>query len=62
MIDATFTSHAQYFVPLSLLRRIAESANSDPPNEIVYIGTDGVKAIKGTSSINRAMPYDVLII
>jgi hypothetical protein len=49
MIDATFLSRAAHFVPLSLFRHIADSASSDPPDEIAYIGTDGVKAIKGTS-------------
>jgi len=60
MIDATFVSRAQHFIPLCLLRHIADSANPDPPNEIAYIGTDGVKAIKGivTSDIPE-MPYDV---
>jgi hypothetical protein len=47
MIDATFLARAGHFIPLSLLRHIADSANSDLPDEIAYIGIDGVKAIKG---------------
>jgi hypothetical protein len=50
MIDATFLSRAQYFVPLSLLRHIADSAESDPPDEFAYIGMNGMKAVKGTET------------
>ncbi|KAG1892162.1 DUF55-domain-containing protein [Suillus subluteus] len=58
MIDATFLSRAEHFVPLSLLRHIAESAESDPPDEFAYIGTDGVKALmplvtRGRLSVQR---------
>ncbi|KAG2369740.1 PUA-like domain-containing protein [Suillus spraguei] len=53
MIDATFVSRAEHFVPLSLLRHIAESAESDPPDEIAYIGTDGVKAVKAMPLVTR---------
>lgn len=54
MIDATFLSRAEHFVPLSLLRHIAESARSDPPDEIAYIGTEGMKAVKGTETSDFA--------
>lgn len=66
MIDATFISRAAHFVPLSLLRHIADSASPDPPEEIAYIGTDGVKAIKGMYRelwilVNcPKVPYDIL--
>ncbi|KAG1768647.1 DUF55-domain-containing protein [Suillus occidentalis] len=53
MIDATFLSRAQYFVPLSLLRHIADSAESDPPDEFAYIGTDGMKAVKAMPLVTR---------
>lgn len=53
MIDATFVSRAEHFVPLSLLRHIAESAESDPPDEIAYIGTDGVKVVKAMPLVTR---------
>lgn len=53
MIDATFLSRVEHFVPLSLLRYIAESAESDPPDEFTYIGTDGVKAVKAMPLITR---------
>ncbi|KAG2155071.1 DUF55-domain-containing protein [Suillus bovinus] len=53
MIDATFLSRAGHFVPLSLLRHIAESAQSDPPDEIAYIGTDGMKAVKAMPLVTR---------
>ncbi|OJA19359.1 hypothetical protein AZE42_00407 [Rhizopogon vesiculosus] len=53
MIDATFLARAGHFVPLSLLRHVADSANSDLPDEIAYIGIDGVKAIKAMPLITR---------
>jgi len=53
MIDATFLSRAEHFVPLSLLRHIAESARSDPPDEIAYIGTEGMKAVKAMPLVTR---------
>ncbi|KAG0709909.1 PUA-like domain-containing protein [Suillus ampliporus] len=53
MIDATFISRAEHFVPLSLLRHVADSADSDPPAEIAYIGTEGVKAMKEMPLVTR---------
>lgn len=53
MIDATFLSRAQYFVPLSLLRHIADSAESDPPDEFAYIGMNGMKAVKAMPLVTR---------
>lgn len=53
MVDATFLSRAEHFVPLSLLRHIAESAESDPPDEFAYIGTDGMKAVKAMPLVTR---------
>ena len=47
MVEVTFKSRAKNFVPLSLLRRIAASSSSDVPEDVSYIGEDGVKAIKG---------------
>lgn len=46
MVDVTFVRRASHFVPLSLLRSIA--AASEPPEEVAYIGDDGLKAIQGT--------------
>lgn len=48
MVELTFASRAQHFVPLALLRYIAD--NSTLPSEIEYIGDAGAKAIKGISS------------
>jgi predicted RNA-binding protein with PUA-like domain len=53
MIDATFLSRSEHFVPLSLLRHIAESAESDPPDEFAYIGADGMKAVKAMPLVTR---------
>ncbi|KAG2156342.1 DUF55-domain-containing protein [Suillus clintonianus] len=53
MIDATFLSRAEHFVPLSLLRHIADSADSDPPDEFAYIGTEGMKAVKAMPLVTR---------
>ncbi|KAH7931337.1 DUF55-domain-containing protein [Leucogyrophana mollusca] len=53
MIDATFVSRAQHFVPLSLLRYIADSSGAEPPDEVGYIGAKGVKAIKAMPLVTR---------
>lgn len=45
MVELTFVSRATHFVPLALLRYIAEI--SGLPSEIEYIGETGFKAIKG---------------
>ncbi|KAL0950049.1 hypothetical protein HGRIS_010057 [Hohenbuehelia grisea] len=53
MVDLTFGSRAKHFIPLALLRYIADLSSSTPPNELSYIGDDGVKAIKGMDLIVR---------
>ncbi|KAH7916802.1 PUA-like domain-containing protein [Hygrophoropsis aurantiaca] len=53
MIDATFIARAKYFVPLALLRHIADSSNVEPPDEIGYIGVDGVQSIKAMPLVAR---------
>jgi len=47
MVDLTFGTRAKHFVPLVLLRYIADLPNNIPPKEIEYIGEGGVGAIKG---------------
>ncbi|KAI0737675.1 PUA-like domain-containing protein [Daedaleopsis nitida] len=51
MVDVTFVSRAAYFVPLSLLRKIASS--SEVPEEVEYIGEEGAQAIKGMALVTR---------
>jgi hypothetical protein len=51
MVDLTFESRAQNFVPLTLLRFIADSSSASPPTGFEYLGDGGVSAIKGTSSV-----------
>lgn len=46
MVDVTFVARTAHFVPLALLRRIAGAATDDTPEDIGYIHSDGVKAIK----------------
>lgn len=48
MVDLTFVSRATHFVPLALLRWIADS---DPESQKVvdYIGLNGIQAIKCAS-------------
>lgn len=50
MVDLTFHSRAEYFVPLALLKYInSELSGNDAesiPESIRYIGTNGVKALK----------------
>lgn len=69
MVDAKFVSRARYFIPLSLLRHLAELPTATPPETLGYVGEDGINAIKGivtwwslhfvTNSLNptsKAMP------
>ncbi|KAF9461992.1 PUA-like domain-containing protein [Collybia nuda] len=51
MVELTFKSRAQNFVPLALLRYIAD--NSTLPPEIEYIGDTGAKAIKAMDLVTR---------
>ncbi|KAI0355407.1 DUF55-domain-containing protein, partial [Trametes cingulata] len=51
MVDLTFVRRAPHFVPLSLLRNIA--ASSEVPEEVSYIGEEGVSAIKGMALVTR---------
>ncbi|KAF8843116.1 DUF55-domain-containing protein [Paxillus ammoniavirescens] len=53
MIDAEFVCRARHFVPLSLLRYIADLPSSEPPEGIGYVGTDGVKAIQAMPLVTR---------
>jgi hypothetical protein len=46
MVDLKFTARAKHFVPLALLRHVADMNGTEPPEEIKYIGEGGVKAIK----------------
>ena len=45
MVEVTISSRAKNFIPLALLRHIA--ASTEAPEEVSYIGEEGVKAIKG---------------
>jgi len=47
MVDLTFTSRAQHFIPLALLRLVADLPPSEVPEELAYIGQEGIKALKG---------------
>ncbi|KAK1225307.1 hypothetical protein PQX77_011725 [Marasmius sp. AFHP31] len=54
MVDLTFTSRANHFIPLSLLRYIANfGSGSGIPEQIAYIGDEGVKAIKAMDLVTR---------
>lgn len=46
MVDVTFVSRTPHFVPLALLRTISAASEDDVPEEVAYIGADGVRAIK----------------
>lgn len=52
MVDLTFISRVKHFIPLALLRYIADLAPQQLPKEIAYLGDHGVKAIKGGLVIN----------
>lgn len=47
MVDAKFVARAQHFVPLSLLRHLADLASVKLPEAVGYVGEDGINAIKG---------------
>lgn len=51
MVEVTFGTRAAHFVSLHLLKRIASS--SEVPEDIDYIGKDGVEAIQGVSFSHR---------
>lgn len=47
MVDAKFVLRARHFVPLSLLRYLADLPSAIPPEAVSYVGEDGINAIKG---------------
>ncbi|THV02618.1 DUF55-domain-containing protein [Dendrothele bispora CBS 962.96] len=51
MVDLTFSSRAKNFVPLALLRHIAD--NNSLPKEVSYIGDEGAQAIKTMDLVTR---------
>ncbi|KAH9482190.1 Thymocyte nuclear protein 1 [Psilocybe cubensis] len=54
MVDLTFTSRAPHFVPLALLRKIADLAPSQGiPEEVGYLGEAGVASIKNMDLVTR---------
>ncbi|KAJ7065006.1 PUA-like domain-containing protein [Mycena amicta] len=53
MVELAFVARAKHFVPLALLRFIADSTSSTPPTELEYIGEAGVAAIKNMDLVTR---------
>ncbi|KAL4257359.1 DUF55-domain-containing protein [Pleurotus pulmonarius] len=53
MVDLTFVERAKNFIPLALLRYIADISSTTPPPELEYIGEDGINAIKGMDLVTR---------
>ncbi|KAF9450144.1 DUF55-domain-containing protein [Macrolepiota fuliginosa MF-IS2] len=53
MVDLMFAARVKHFIPLALLRYIADLATNEPPEELEYIGQDGVKAIKTMNLVTR---------
>lgn len=51
MVDVTFVSRAPNFIPLALLKRIANE--SELPNDVSYIGQAGLAAIKEMALVSR---------
>lgn len=47
MVDAKFVARARHFVPLSLLRHLADLPSADLPEVVSYVGEDGINTIKG---------------
>ena len=52
MVEVTFVSRAKHFVPLALLRHLAGSSSTEPSTELEYIGSTGLKSIKGLKQFN----------
>ncbi|TFK62720.1 DUF55-domain-containing protein [Pluteus cervinus] len=53
MVDLLFKSRTRHFVPLSLIKRIASGQGDQPPEEVKYIGEDGVRALKAMDLVTR---------
>lgn len=53
MVDVKLLSRAPHFVSLSLLRRVAGVSSHDALEEIAYVGSDGLRAIKDMALLNR---------
>ncbi|KAF8165764.1 PUA-like domain-containing protein [Crassisporium funariophilum] len=53
MVDLTFSARGTHFVPLALMKYIADLPPQHLPEEIAYIGDDGVKAIKGMDLVRK---------
>lgn len=53
MVDVTFQARAGHFIPLSLVKRIATLSPADPPDELAYIGKDGVDAVKNMALVKQ---------
>ncbi|KAJ7269881.1 DUF55-domain-containing protein [Mycena rebaudengoi] len=53
MVDLTFQSRAAHFVPLALLRFIADSPATSPPAGLEYLEDSGIAAIKGMDLVTR---------
>ncbi|KAF8645792.1 hypothetical protein AX16_007573 [Volvariella volvacea WC 439] len=53
MVDLTFVARAKHFIPLALLKGVADRSNLKPQEEIRYIGENGVKAIKSMDLVTR---------
>ncbi|KAJ3506435.1 hypothetical protein NLJ89_g6874 [Agrocybe chaxingu] len=53
MVDLTFSTRAANFVPLALLRFLADQPSSQPPEDLAYLGEKGVKAIKTMDLVTR---------
>lgn len=47
MVDLTFKSRTSHFIPLALLRKIAEMSPSQIPEEISYLDEVDVRGIQG---------------
>ncbi|KAF8638554.1 hypothetical protein AX17_002097 [Amanita inopinata Kibby_2008] len=53
MVDLTYKSRAPHFIPLSLLKRIADSPPDRVPPDLSYIGLQGCKSIKEMNLVTR---------
>ncbi|KAF7325756.1 Autophagy-related protein [Mycena kentingensis (nom. inval.)] len=53
MVDLTLVERAKHFVPLTLLKYIADLKDDTPPTEVEYIGENGVAAIKSMDLVTR---------
>ncbi|KAH6902828.1 PUA-like domain-containing protein [Coprinopsis sp. MPI-PUGE-AT-0042] len=53
MVELTFKSRPKHFIPLALLKFIAASKGSEPPEGLDYLSEDDLQAVRGMDLVTR---------